>query len=471
MNKKCQIFTPNDYVEKLLDSIGYKENIYQKSILENSCGDGNILVLAAERFIDDSRNHGVSDKDICKGLSECLCGVEIDPDHYKKCIENLDETARMKGLGNVSWNIINADYLKWKNNRKFDFVVGNPPYITYKELNIEERSFVRKKYKVCERGKFDYCYAFIEKSITDLKENGRMSYLIPNSIFKTVFGEKLRDCMRPYIKEIYDYTHDKMFDNALIKSAIIVLDKEDSDGILRYCNMMNCEQIEIPVARLHGKWFFATETRLGEKRFGDYFQVSHVVATLLNKAYVLNEKNYEETKDYYQCNGRFIEKDVVRETATPRSMNSNTKEMIIFPYKYEKGKLIRYTEEQFGRIFPGAEKYLNDFRESLNERASDSSTRWFEYGRTQALSGLNKRKLLISTVVTDRVNVYVLKKDCIPYAGMYIVPKADNKTYKLEDAKKILESDNFKKYVDDIGIHISGSSLRITSKDIENYRF
>ena len=58
MNKKCQVFTPNDYVKELLDSVGYNENIYEKSILENSCGDGNILVVIVERYIDDARAHG-----------------------------------------------------------------------------------------------------------------------------------------------------------------------------------------------------------------------------------------------------------------------------------------------------------------------------------------------------------------------------------------------------------------------------
>ena len=30
MNKKCQVFTPNGYVKKLLDCIDYNENIYDK---------------------------------------------------------------------------------------------------------------------------------------------------------------------------------------------------------------------------------------------------------------------------------------------------------------------------------------------------------------------------------------------------------------------------------------------------------
>lgn len=46
-----------------------------------------------------------------------------------------------------------------------------------------------------------------------------------------------------------------------------------------------------------------------------------------------------------------------------------------------------------------------------------------------------------------------------------------NNEYTLEDATRILESRDFRQYVLDVGIHISGSSLRITSKDVEDYRF
>lgn len=41
MYKKCQVFTPQDYVERLLDSVNYRQCLYGKRLLENSCGDGN----------------------------------------------------------------------------------------------------------------------------------------------------------------------------------------------------------------------------------------------------------------------------------------------------------------------------------------------------------------------------------------------------------------------------------------------
>lgn len=471
MNQKCQVFTPDDYVEELLNSIGYVENLYKKKILENSCGDGKILTSIVDRYIQDCRTNGLADDEIRAGLAENICGIEIDPVQYNKCIQNLDRLAEEKRVGKVQWKIINGDYLKWESKETFRFVVGNPPYITYQELSEEDRTFVRQNFVTCRKGKFDYCYAFIEKSIKCLDADGKMAYLVPSSIFKTVFGEKLRGFMKPYLKEIHDYTQDRMFNNALVKSAILVLDKRRQGDKFLYYDMANKEKIHISMAQLSTKWFFIKGEVTGTRRFGDYFQISHVVATLLNEAFVIKEENYKELDNFYQCRGRLIEKTAVRDTVTPRSLRYNKKEKIIFPYSYVDDKLVRYTEKQFKELFPRTEEYLNDFRKQLDNRKSDKNSLWFEYGRSQALMGLNKKKLLISTVVTESVAVYMLTQQCIPYAGMYIVPRTDKKEYQLDAAKKILESDAFMKYVQTVGIHISGSSLRITSKDIENFWF
>lgn len=209
----------------------------------------------------------------------------------------------------------------------------------------------------------------------------------------------------------------------------------------------------------------------GMHRFGDYFKVSHVVATLLNEAYVIKEEDYQETEQSFLCKGHRIEKDVVRDTATPRSLRYQKNEKIIFPYMYDNGNLVRFEEGEFETNYPEAAAYLNDFRDDLDKRQSDTSAKWFEYGRSQALGGLDSDKLLISTVITENVAVYRLTRDCIPYAGMYIVRCKGNNEYTLDDAIRILESRDFRQYVLDVGIHISGSSLRITSKDVEDYRF
>lgn len=471
MNKKCQVFTPTDYVEELLDSVGYIENLYGRKILENSCGDGNILAVVVQRYINDCKNQGLSRTKIKNGLSRDIHGVEIDPEQYNKCILKLNDVLKKNGINPVKWSIYNEDYLRKQDKSKYCYIVGNPPYITYKEMEEEDQKYLKATFSSCKKGKFDYCYAFIEKSISSLASNGKMAYLIPSSIFKTVFGAKIRECMKPYIEVIRDFTQEKMFDNALVKSAIMVLNANRKDEVLCYTDMTLEKNFMIKVDALGDKWFFTENIGHGDRRFGDYFQVSHVVATLLNRAYVLKEDEYKESKDYYQCNNHDIEKLVVRSTATPRTLRYNKTEKIIFPYSYENGHLRRFSKEEFEQLFPGAANYLNDYREQLNERKSDDSVQWFEYGRSQALSGLNVEKLLISTVITKDVAVYRLGEECIPYAGMYIVSRENNHEISLDQAMAILKNRNFMQYVLDVGIHISGSSLRITSKDIEDYRF
>ena len=190
----------------------------------------------------------------------------------------------------------------------------------------------------------------------------------------------------------------------------------------------------------------------------------------MNEAYVIKE-DYQETEQGFLCKGHNIERDMVRDTATPRSLRYQKNEKIIFPYMYDDGHLVRFEEGEFETNYPEAAAYLNDFRDDLDERQSDTSAKWYEYGRSQALAGLDSDKLLISTVITEDVAVYRLTRECIPYAGMYIVRCEGNNEYTLEDAMRILESRDFRQYVLDVGIHISGSSFRITSKDVEEYKF
>ena len=361
--------------------------------------------------------------------------------------------------------------MRWNNVSQFQFIVGNPPYITYSELAKDEQNYVKKNFNTCVKGKFDYCYAFIEKSIGALAQDGKMAYLIPSSIFKTVFGLNLRNFMKPYITVIKDYTQEKVFDNALVKSSIMVLDKQRQQNVLHYRDMTLEKEINIPINQLTDKWFFTENLANGMHRFGDYFKVSHVVATLLNEAYVIKEEDYQETEQGFLCKGHNIERDMLRDTATPRSLRYQKNEKIIFPYMYDDGHLVRFGEGVFETNYPEAAAYLNDFRDALDERRCDTSAKWYEYGRSQALAGLDSDKLLISTVITENVAVYRLNRECIPYAGMYIVRCEGNNEYTLEDAIQILESRDFRQYVLDVGIHISGSSLRITSKDVEDYRF
>lgn len=468
MYSRCKIFTPTSIVSELLNLIGYTSDLFGKKIIENSCGNGNILMEVIRRYIVDSISRNRSIAEIKIGLQSDIYGMEIDKGHYEDCIINLNSLVKSFNITDVKWNIVNGDFLKVKNEILFDFVVGNPPYINYRDLTEETRCFLKEKYESCSHGKFDYCYAFIEASIKCLNQTGKMAYLIPNSIFKNVYAQNIRDVIFPSIVKIIDYTTQKIFNDALTSSAILMCQNGIENDEIEYLDIVNDIRYSISKKRLQDKWIFSNFSvkHNSKKRFGDYFIAAYSVATLFNEAYIL--KNSIEEDRYIVIGEYKLEKDMIRDGASPRSLSYNRPERIIFPYKYINNKLVRYTSSEFEETFPETTNYLKIYSEDLSARKSDNGIEWFEYGRSQALAHLNQHKLLLSTIVTKEVKVYKLDEECIPYSGIYIVPKSD---LSLDKAKEILESNDFYIYVKGIGINANGSSLRITAADINNYMF
>lgn len=470
MMKKCQIFTPRNVVIKMLDIVGYNDGLFGKKVIENACGDGNILSVIVERYIIDGIKRGFNLEKIKSGLQDDIYGAEIDKLHYKNCIQKLNEIAKKYGINGVKWNVFNVDTLKMDLGIKFDYVIGNPPYMNYRDLDIKTRNFLKENYKLCKNGKFDYCYAFIEHSLNTLNEFGKMSYLVPGSIFKNLFAQDLRDYILPYLQQIHDYQSIKLF-NVITSSAIVVCEKGKNSSKIDYFNIDKGISYEIEKKYLTGKWTFAPikKNKNGKTiRFGDYFKASNSVVTLLNEAFVLKQNSWTEKEGLIKVGSFLIEKDLLKIAASPRSLSANKKEMIIFPYYYENGHLCRFSEQEFEEKFPFGVIYLRSFIRKLQNRTADKGVKWFEYGRTQALSHLKQKKLLVSKIITKKMKVYQLTEDVIPYSGIYIVKKSN---LSLEFAKEILESELFLEYVNNIGINSNGDSLRITVRDINNFEF
>lgn len=104
-------------------------------------------------------------------------------------------------------------------------------------MDEDNRRELKKKFKSCEIGKFDYCYAFIESSINQLNSTGKLIQLIPNNIYKNVFAKKLRELLVDHISTVLDYPDQKLFDKALTSVSIFLYDKGNSNEFIHYENV------------------------------------------------------------------------------------------------------------------------------------------------------------------------------------------------------------------------------------------
>ena len=459
---KCQKFTPLDMVQKMLDLAGYTTNLTGKRVLENSFGSGNILVEVVRRYIQSCINQNMLLEDISKRLAIDIYGIEIDNRLYNSCLKRLNQLSEEYHIPSVNWHLYNTNALTWERDVKFDLVIGNPPYITYKDIDLDSRTQIRQSFPSCVAGKFDYCYAFIESAIKSLSASGKLVQLVPSNIYKNVFAEELRMLLKPYISVVLEYPSKNIFAGALTSTSIFLYDKCMQEEYVQYYNITENKKLQIPRTSLSGKWMFANISPKKKKvvRFGDVFNASIVIATLLNEAFILTEEQMYKNR---------IEQAILRVAVSPRSLRYNRKEYIIFPYRYQAGQLERMESEAFSREFPMTVQYLHGYFEKLKARKKGVNVQWFEYGRSQAIAHLNQKKLLLSTVVTNNVELYELDANTIPYSGIYIISKDED--YDLNDAKRILQSREFLEYVQRVGISVSGKSIRITCKDINNFEF
>ena len=467
MPGNCQIPTPEAYVDQMLDYIGYSEDLYGKKVLENSCGEGNILLKIVMRYIESAKRQQRTNSEIKEGLQRDIVAYEIDNRCIEACKKRLDEFVNLCGIKNVNWNLNHKDFLNEKVTATYDYVVGNPPYITYHDMDNEQRDLLKDNYETCKRGRSDYCYAFIEASIKSLSDTGKMVYLVPYSIMTNKFAGTLRKFIQPHIREIYDYRTIKIFPEAITSSVVIICEKKKDEKNILFHLVAEERTLEIPPKQLGKKRVILGMQNIKGRKFGEYFEVRNSVATLYNKAFVLTD--YEYTGQDYVVGKHKIEGELVKDAVSTKSLNKKQqKDKIIFPYQIKNGQKIDYTEDEFRVRFPGATEYFKQFKDELNARKADKNAKWFQYGRSQAVTKVEGEKLIIPMVITQMVNVHKAGKDAVPYAGYFIKCKKDSKL-NLDDAKKILESKDFYKYVEICGTPTTPTSYRVSVDDIKEY--
>lgn len=468
MAGNCKVYTPDNWVNILLDEVGYSSQLFGQRVLENSCGTGNILRRIVERYILDSLKNGYSKSQIKNGLEHDITGLEIESESLRVCKYTLDAEAEKYGIIGVKWDLRLCDALVFEED-DYSYVIGNPPYITYHDLSLQQRTTLRNEFETCKKGRFDYCYAFIEKSMGNLDEHGVLGYLLPNSILKNVWAEELRTFIQPYLRRIIDLKNQNVFDDVTLSPIILIAQKEkrhSTDPIHYQCE---AEKIVLDIqAEQMGSspWALGSYSASSVHTFGDFFQVANSVATLLNDAFII--KDYVMVDDnYVRVRQHLLERKILRPAISIKTLNASRQPLIIFPYDYnQEGELVHYEEDEMQNQFPRTLEHLAGYRASLDERTSDTSAKWYEYGRSQALRHLNKRKLIISTIVSGKVKIVEADENSIPYAGLYITAKGN---LPLSRAKEILEQIDFLSYVKQHGVPTVNNSYRISKKIIEAY--
>lgn len=257
----------------------------------------------------------------------------------------------------------------------FDIVIANPPYIdseTMVKVMPEKREHYAQKYS-CAKGNWDIYVVFIEQGINLVKENGIVTYIIPNKLIAAPYAKTIRKKMgEQSIKEIRNYSNVKVFDSVAVYPIVFLLSKGDK---LNRTAMTMMEKLD---AVLYSKDIFSKDLTANDN-WDKYFSsnlasldilekmVAHKklseIATVkgaatVSEAYALleimhnygdvDEKDYFKfvntgTIDPYKClwetektqyikhsfNKPIVEKDLLMEQFPQRYKESNSEKIIV----------------------------------------------------------------------------------------------------------------------------------------------
>ena len=410
-------YTPKFIVDYILNKTLKEHDILSNpcpKILDISCGCGNFLLEAYDILYEmfEYYKYELKIENIHKHIIEnCIYGVDID----KNAVDILNNSLRNKDIdskilksniycfdslnkNNLGQDVIN---LFWEN--KFDYIIGNPPYIGHKSLGKEYKNFLLKEYSEVYRDKSDIYYCFYKRVIDLLSEDGIVSIITPRYFLESISGKHLRNYIlnNSYINEIIDFNGSNIFKNISIASCIITLSKKCItsnidihklknsklklnylDSLEYYLNDDNFYNIKIKQSDLNEDWIISNKENLdiynklesyGQYRLKDICISFQGIITGCDKAFIIDKRDTDENIE---------EKKLLKNWVKNKHIKK---------YKLDENKkLLIYSNDIVDEEeYPKSINYISNYKEKLlNRRECRKNIRkWYElqWGRQKEL--------------------------------------------------------------------------------------
>lgn len=407
-NKYGQYFTISLIADFMVTLISHKKD---SRVLEPSCGKGV--------FLDQLVRHGFTN----------ISAYEID-----------------KSLGARYDFIQFVSFLSVSLKEKFDVIIGNPPYIRWKNIEPElkkelENNELWNKYfnSLC-----DYLFIFILKSIEHLKEGGELIFICTEYWMNTTHSASLRNymCQNGYFTEIYHFKETPLFEKVtasfIIFKFVKAKDKKDEIKLYRYnkerglptneelADKSCFEMLTIPHFQENSRWILATKnvqdkltkfefsckkpsSKLFETelyRIGDFCDIGNGMVSGLDAAFQI--------------------KDTTSLTPDEKSvLISVMKAKDLYPYKNK--SITKYifiqeeiTSENFENKYPHFVEHFKPYREKLSARYSYNRNipYWeFVFPRNQKLFERKEDRIFIPC--KERISNKNFFRFCYAPQGVY----------------------------------------------------
>lgn len=388
--------TPDSIVDLMIAKL-FKEKSPQKDdkLLDPGCGTG-AFIEGVTRW--------------CKFHSlelPKIIGIESDPKHISE--------ARRKFQDYPSIEIRNEDFLT-NIPGKFNYIIGNPPYVSITKLTEIEKNQYRKLFKTAS-GRFDLYILFFEQGLRCLEKEGRLVFITPEKFLYVQTAIKLRSLLGEYfLEEIHllpEQTFGDLTTYPMVTTVINEHSKEPSNLIFRDGSL---KRVILPKG---GASFLPTINGNVEKKSG-YFELRDVciriscgVASGADSVFIKPSKKIDP------CLAQYAFPTIAGRQLSIDSPSINSNDSIIVPYTKD-GKLI--PEKELGCL----KDYLINSRNygKLLKRTCVSRKPWYAFHENPPLKDILRPKILCKDITMQPHFWIDLTGEFVPrHSVYYIIPK------------------------------------------------
>lgn len=328
--------------------------------------------------------------------------------------------------------------------RKFHYIIGNPPYMKTEDIKVftpKEHKLYPKRYKSAYK-QYDKYFLFVERAFKLLKEDGAMGYIVPSKFMKVGAGKVLRNYItsNKSIKAITSFGAHQVFSDKSTYSCIIILQNKENDSFTysevdslakwKVRDLTSFSENKRNISRLGEETWVLCSDRLqsilnhistqslplGEIVGDDY--IFNGIQTSANKEYIFQPESEDRQYYYFKYNKQLyqIEKKVTKpyfktvsgvdSLNTYRTFKPNAR--VIFPYKRRTdGKLDVIKLSTIQRKFPYFYNYLRVIKSELDRPDRDikpvptTANEWHRFGRHQSLEACEIAEKIIVGVLAQ----------------------------------------------------------------------
>lgn len=170
------------------------------SILEPSFGSGEFIQGLIHHIKDKKTNINIT-------------GIELNKSIFDQVVNNHD-------LNYENIEYINDDFIQHQfSNKKYDLIIGNPPYFVIKKKNVSN------EYINYFDGRPNIFVLFILKSINLLTENGILSFVLPRNFLNSLYFNKVRNLIYNDYTILNIFECDDNYIETKQKTIILIIQK------------------------------------------------------------------------------------------------------------------------------------------------------------------------------------------------------------------------------------------------------